>query len=72
MDAVSNILRAGRIFYSTEERFIRLLLTHHCGWSGTSPNHINDAWVKFLQAVYPQIEGLTPILDSCVWPEEIG
>lgn len=71
-DAVSNILRAGRVFDSTEERFLRLLLTHRCGWSGTSPNHVNDEWVKYVQAVYPQIEGLSPVLDSCVWPEEIG
>jgi hypothetical protein len=32
---------------------------------------MNDKWVKFFHIRYPQLEGLTPILDSMTYREEL-
>ena len=47
-------------------------MKHWCGWSPTDSNHIRDSWVQYLQAVYPHLQNLYPILDSLMWPEEIA
>jgi hypothetical protein len=70
-DAVSNIERAGHIVTPAEEHLLRLILTHWCGWSATDRSHLDDAWVKCLQAMYAHLNGLLPVLDSLVWAEEL-
>ena len=70
-DAVSNLNAAGRTLSPEDENYLRLLLRHHCGWSATYPEHMNDAWVEFFRNNYPHIKGLVPILDSLTYPEEL-
>jgi hypothetical protein len=69
--AVANINRSGRILTSTEEEYLQLILTHRCGWSATSASHLNDSWVRYIQTLYNNVEGLLPILDSLVWAEDL-
>jgi hypothetical protein len=70
-DVVSNITRVKeRVLSATDERYLRFILTHPSGWSSTSPEHANDAWVKYLRAKYSLI-GLMPILDSVMYAEEL-
>jgi hypothetical protein len=71
-DAVSNIERAGQIVTPEDAKYLRLILKHWCGWSATDSKHAQDSWVHFLRIEYPQINGLMPVLDSLVWPEEIN
>jgi hypothetical protein len=71
--AAANIVRiTGRRMSSDEGKTLRLLLTHPCGWSATYPSHVEDTWVRYVQAL-PKvpIEGLYPILDSLTWQEDI-
>jgi hypothetical protein len=71
--AAANILRVTdkRISFDEAEA-LRLILTHACGWSATDPTHMNDNWVRYVQA-FPKvpIEGLYPILDSLTWEADI-
>ena len=70
-DAVSNITALnGLALSAADEKYLRLILTHHSGWSATSPNHTDDAWVKYLRAKYSLV-GLMPILDSMMYAEEL-
>jgi hypothetical protein len=71
-DAVSNIILARRPLDPTDENYLRHVLTHWCGWSPTVSVHRNDSWVQYLQTLFAHIKGLTPILDSLVWPEEVS
>jgi hypothetical protein len=71
-EAVSNIERAGQIVTPEDEKYLRLVLKHPCGWSATDSKHAQDSWVHFLRIEYPHINGLMPVLDSLVWPEEIN
>ena len=71
-DAV-NILRAtGRTVSEADEKYLRLLLTHQCGWSATYPEHMDDPWVEYFRTRYPQLKGLVPILDSMTYLEELA
>ena len=71
-DAVNLLKTTGRNVSSTDEQYLRLLLTHSCGWSATYPEHMNDSWVtEFFEARYPQLKGLVPILDSMTYEEEL-
>jgi hypothetical protein len=70
-DAISNIIGIDeRVLSAVDEKYLRLILTHPCGWSPTSPEHANDAWIKFLRAKYT-LSGLIPILDSVMYAEEL-
>lgn len=71
-EAVNNIEGTGREFTSSDERWLRLILSHWCGWSATKSKHKNEAWVKYLQQLYSHLEGLVPILDSLAWPEDLA
>ena len=72
-NAVSNIRATGRTTFSLDdEKYLRFLLTHSCGWSATYPERMNDDWVKFFQNSYPHLKGLIPILDSLTYAEELG
>jgi hypothetical protein len=70
-DAVNLLKSTGRDLSVVDEKYLRLLLTHDCGWSATYSDHINDSWVKFFHIRYPQLEGLMPILDSMTYREEL-
>ena len=70
-NAVSNIKNAGHPLTPIDEKYLHLVLKHWCGWSATHETHLDDAWVQYLQALFPDIQGLKPILDSLVWPEEV-
>ena len=70
-DAVNLLKTAGRALSPADGKYLRLLLTHYCGWSATYPEHTDDPWVKFFQTRYPQLKGLVPILDSMTYLEEL-
>lgn len=70
-DAVNNLTSTGRNLSLVDEKYLRLLLTHPCGWSATYPEHFQDSWVEFFHVRYPQLEGLVPILDSMTYREEL-
>ena len=70
-DAVNLLKATGRNLSTADEKYLRLLLTHYCGWSATYPEHMDDPWVKFFQTRYPQLKGLVPILDSMTYVEEL-
>jgi hypothetical protein len=70
-NAVANITATGRTLSPDDEHYLRLILTHSCGWSPTYTEHMNDDWVKFFQMEYPHLEGLVPILDSLTYAEEL-
>src|SRR5436190_20548709 len=55
-----------------DEKYLRFLLTHSCGWSATYPKRMNDAWANFFQFSYPHLEGHLPILDALSYAEELG
>jgi hypothetical protein len=71
-DAVNLLTATGRQLSVADEKYLRLLLTHVCGWSATYPSHVNDSWVNFFHVRYPQLQGLVPILDSMTYPEELA
>ena len=66
-DAVNLVKTSGRTLSADEEKYLHVLLTHPCGWSATSSNHMSDSWVEFFHIRYPQLKGLVPILDSVTW-----
>ena len=70
-EALKNIKNTGRELDVADERWLRLILSHWCGWSATKSSHMRDPWVKYLQALFRHLQGLVPILDSLVWPEEL-
>jgi hypothetical protein len=70
-DAVSNTTEVNeQVLSAADEKYLRFILTHSSGRSPTSPEHANDAWVKYLRAKYSLI-GLMPILDSVMYTEEL-
>jgi hypothetical protein len=71
-DAVRNIKSTGRSVNAYEEQYLRFILTHWSGWSATDPGHMSDSWVLYLQTLFRHLDGLVPILDSLVWPEEVS
>jgi hypothetical protein len=70
-DAVTLLNVTGRTLSPDDKEYLRLLLTHDCGWSATYPSHINDLWVKYFHEMYPQLEGLIPISDTMTYLEEL-
>ena len=70
-DAVNLIKASGRTLSPDEEKYLHLLLTHPYGWSATSPDHMDDSWVKFFHIRYPQLKGLVPLLDTVTYVEEL-
>jgi hypothetical protein len=72
VDAVNLLTATGRTVSEEDEKYLRLLLTHHCGWSATYSEHRADPWVKFFHTRYPQLKGLVPILDSMTYVEELA
>ena len=66
-DAIHNIRASGRAFTTADERPLRLILTHWCGWSATKSRHRNDAWVNYIRQLYRDV----PILDSVACPEDL-
>ena len=71
-DAVRNIQCTGHGVNAYEEQYLRLILTHWSCWSAMDPEHMRDSWVQYLQTWFCHIDGLVPILDSLVWPEEVA
>jgi hypothetical protein len=69
--AIENLSLAGWTLTPEEETQLELLSIHWCGWSPTAANHRDDPWMEFLRHRYPTLEGLQPILDCLIWPEEI-
>jgi len=73
-DAVANVVSAtGREIVAEDAHYLKLLLTHGCGWSSTYQEHIGplEPWIVFFQLRYPHLKGLKLILDSLTYPEEI-
>ena len=70
-DAIRNVGLSGHYIDSEEKEWLEVILSHWCGWSSTSPDHMDDAWVRYLQAEYRHLKRLVPILDTLVWPEEL-
>jgi hypothetical protein len=70
--AVRNVEGTGRTLGPEEKNALERLGIHWCGWSPTSPDHINDSWVWYLRDAYPSLVGLQPILDSLIWSDEIS
>lgn len=71
-DAVNLLKATGRTLSSEDEKYLRLLLTHSCGWSATYPEQMNAPWwADFFPVRYPQLKGLVPILDSMTYLEEL-
>jgi hypothetical protein len=70
-DVVRNIEWSGHDIDTEEKQWLKLILSHWCGWSSTPIDHMNDAWVSYLQSEYRHLKGLVPILDTLVWPEEL-
>ena len=70
-EAIFNIRKAGHVLSPADEKYLRFILTHRCGWSATYSTHMGDSWVLYLQVEYSHIKGLVPILDSLFLPEEL-
>src|SRR5271169_1297737 len=69
-DATSLLNNTGRTLNADDEKYLRLLLTHRCGWSATYPDHMKDSWVEFFHLCHPNLN-LVPILDSMTYAEEL-
>jgi hypothetical protein len=68
----TNLLNdTGRTLNADDENYLRLLLTHRCGWSATYPEHMKDSWVEFFHLRHPNLN-LVPILDSMTYAEELA
>jgi len=71
-DAINRLKATGRTLSPKDEKYLRLLLTHWCGWSATYPEQMNAPWwADFFPVSYPQLKGLVPILDSMTYMEEL-
>jgi hypothetical protein len=71
-DAVNRLKATDRTLSPEDEKYLRLLLTHSCGWSATYPEQMNAPWwADFFPVSYPQLKGLVPILDSMTYLEEL-
>jgi hypothetical protein len=71
MQAVRNIEKTGRSLSNDEKEQLRKITFHWCGWSATDMGHEDDTWMQFLRHIYPDLDGLQPVLDSLIWPNEI-
>jgi len=55
-----------------DEKYLRLVLTHTCGWSATYPEQMHAPWwADFFPVSYSQLKGLVPILDSMAYLKEL-
>jgi hypothetical protein len=71
-DAVNLLNATGRTLSPEDDKYLRLLLTHSCGWSATYPEQMNDPWwADFFPVRYPHLKGLVPILDSMTYLPEL-
>ncbi len=70
--ALDNIAKTGRILNTSEQKYLRFILSNPFGWSTTAPSHHEDSWVHYLKYRFSHIENLQPILDDMTWPEEVG
>lgn len=70
--AKENITKAGRVLDTEDEKYLKYVLCHPCGWSATSLTHHEDAWVQYIKHRFPHVVGLVPILDDLTWPEEVA
>jgi hypothetical protein len=70
-DAVANVESTGRAVNTEDKEQLRLIMSHWCAWSPTAAEHRNDEWMQFLRRDYRQLEGLQPILDTLIWPDEL-
>jgi hypothetical protein len=68
-DAV-NLLRAtGRTVSEEDEKYLRLLLTHHCGWSATYPEHITTNGAEVLRTAGETLEDVYNGMKDWRWAE---
>jgi hypothetical protein len=70
-DAVANIKATGRVLSPKDEHYLRLILTHPCGWSATYPSQVNSHWASFFKTSYPHLKELRLILDTMTYAEEL-
>ena len=66
-DALDNI---GIPLPEREEMFLQYLIQHPWGWSATPKQHRNASGFRYLSKLYPEVQGLRPVLDNVVWPED--
>lgn len=71
IDAVKNVESTGRKLTAEERADLCTIMFYSCWWSPTAAEHRNDSWMQYLRFTYPQLEGLQPVLDSLIWPDEI-
>lgn len=70
-NSVDNVRKIHANYSEEDEHYLRLVLTHWCGWSATDTKHSRDSWMQYLRAEYPHLHNLQPILDSLTWAEEL-
>lgn len=70
--AVKNVESSGRKLTPEEQEELYIIMSHSCWWSPTTPDHHDDSWMRYIRFVYPQLQGLQPVLDSLIWPDEIA
>ena len=66
-DALDNI---GKPLSERETMYLRYLIQHPWGWSATPKQHRNASGFRYLYKLYPEAEGLRPVLDTIIWPED--
>ena len=66
-DALDNI---GKPLSERERIYLQYLIQHPWGWSATPKQHQNSSGFRYLCKLYPEVEGLRPVLDTVVWPED--
>jgi hypothetical protein len=71
-EAIRNVELTGRKLGNGEKDSLKILATHWCKWSPTVAEHRNDSWVRLIRHAYPILEGLQPVFDSLIWPNEIA
>lgn len=71
-EAVRNMERSGRKLDDEEKNYLKILASHWCKWSPTVAEHRNDPWVLLIRHAYPGLDGLEPVFDSLIWPNEIA
>lgn len=71
-EAIYNVESTGRKLTNEEKEQLRTIAFHWCSWSPTAAEHRNNSWMRFLRFAYPSLNGLQPILDSLIWPDEIA
>jgi hypothetical protein len=70
-EALANITNTGRMVSESEQQYLRVILTHWCGWSATDPGKMNEPCFKYIQYRNRHLGRLYPILDDIWWPEDV-